>query len=494
MRKKCCVIGAGLGGLAAAIEISLLGVDVDLYEQNESVGGKADSLLVDSFRFDTGPSLLTMPFVLESIFNDSGKDIKDYLKIKPLQSHCVYFYPDGTEITAHSDQEKFAHEIQSKSIDNKKNLIAYLNYCRTIYDLTADLFLFNDFHDISTFKKHSSLKTLFNIRKIDSMRTMHKANSSFFKDQKIIQLFDRYATYNGSNPFMAPATLNIIPHVEYNMGSFIAEDGIYSITESLLRLASEIGVNIYAKKRVESILHRGRKITGVVADNEKLNYDFVVSNADAHVTYSKLLSDNISKNARRYSKLEPSSSALVFYWGMDIKSRFGIHNIIFSRDYSKEFNEIFTQKICPLDPTVYVYISSKFKSGDAPPGMENWFVMINAPYDDGQDWESEKTKSRDRIIEKINSTLNISIESKIKCEKILAPPDIESKTSSHRGSLYGISSNSRSAAFLREGNRSRQYQGLYFCGGSVHPGGGIPLVLLSGKLAARAVAKDLLRK
>jgi phytoene desaturase len=323
---------------------------------------------------------------------------------------------------------------------------------------------------------------------------MHKANCSFFKDAKTIQLFDRYATYNGSNPFMAPATLNIIPHVEYNMGSFIVEQGIFSISESLCRLASALGINIYTKKRVDSILHDGKAVSGIITDNEKISYDFVISNADASVTYDKLLNDRVSKYARRYAKLEPSSSALVFYWGIDLKSSLGIHNIIFSEDYKNEFKQIFSDNICPEDPTVYIYISSKFYSGDAPCGMENWFIMINAPYNKQQNWQTETAVSRERIIKKINKTLNISIESKIKCEKILTPPDIERKTSSHRGSLYGISSNSRTAAFLRQSNRSRQYKGLYFCGGSVHPGGGIPLVLLSGKLAARAVAKDFRRK
>ncbi|MBN2403528.1 MAG: phytoene desaturase [Spirochaetes bacterium] len=493
MVKKCCVIGAGLGGLSAAIEIALLGIEVDLFEQNETAGGKAGSIFIDGFRFDTGPSLLTMPFVLESIFNDSGKNINNYLTIKPLESHCAYFFPDGTEIIAFSDLQKFAAEIINNTSDNKINLITYLNYCRDIYELTADLFLFNDFHDCNTFKKYSSFRTLLNIRKIDSMRTMHKANSSFFKDPKTIQLFDRYATYNGSNPYLAPATLNIIPHVEYNMGSYIVEQGIYAVSESLAKLAGQVGVNIYTNKRVNSILHNDGKVSGILVNNEKINYDFVVSNADASVTYAQLLNDIKTKNAKRYAKLEPSSSAMVFYWGMDYISSLGIHNIIFSEDYQKEFHEIFNKSSCPNDPTVYIYISSKFKSDDALPGTENWFVMINAPYDKNQDWEHETTKSRDRIINKINRTLNISIESKIRGEQILTPPDIERKTSSHKGSLYGISSNSRTAAFLRQSNKSKQYKGLYFCGGSVHPGGGIPLVLLSGKLAARAIAKDLSR-
>jgi phytoene desaturase len=491
MNKKCCVIGAGLGGLSAAIEIALQGIDVDLFEQNESAGGKAGSISLNGFRFDTGPSLLTMPFVLESIFNDARKDIKKYLTIRPLEKHCIYFFPDGISVTAYSDIDKFSDEISKSTKDGKGRLVSYLNYCRTIYNLTADIFLFNDFHDFNTFKKYASLKTLVNIRKIDSLRSMHKANASFFQDVKTIQLFDRYATYNGSNPYKAPATLNIIPHVEYNMGSFIAMQGIYSVTEALCKLAMEVGVKIHTKQHVESILHKDGKIKGISLSAEKLSYDLVVSNVDASVTYNKLLNDTTSKNAKRYNRLEPSSSALVFYWGMNYKSNLGVHNIIFSSDYKKEFNEIFSGNICPEDPTIYIYISSKFRNDDAPSGMENWFVMINAPYDKNQDWSVETDKSMERIIKKIGKTLGSDIKSKIRCESILTPPEIERRTSSSRGSLYGISSNSRSAAFLRQSNRSKQHRGLYFCGGSVHPGGGIPLVLLSGKLTAAAIAKDL---
>ncbi len=493
MSKKCCVIGAGLGGLTASIEIALLGIDVDLFEQNESAGGKAGSFTLDGFRFDTGPSLLTMPFVLESVFSDAGRDINKYLTIKPLEKHCVYYFPDNVTITAFSDIEKFSDEISKCCNDGRERLIAYFNYCRDIYRLTAELFLFNDFHELNTFKKYASFKTLLNIRKIDSLRTMHKANSSFFTDAKTIQLFDRYATYNGSNPYMAPATLNIIPHVEYNMGSYIVEQGIYAITDSLYKLAEEVGVKIFTKQYIDSILYKENKIYGVSVNGQNRPYDIVVSNADASFTYKRLMNDSKTKNAKRYSRLEPSSSALVFYWGIDGISRLGVHNILFSRDYKAEFREIFSANTCPGDPTVYIYVSSKFKKDDAPPGMENWFVMINAPYNKDQDWLMETQKSRSVIIQKVNKTLQMDIDPKIKCERILTPPDIEKKTGSHKGSIYGISSNSRSAAFLRQSNRSRQYKGLYFCGGSVHPGGGIPLVLLSGKMAARAVSEDFSR-
>jgi phytoene desaturase len=489
--KRCAIIGGGIGGLAAAIRIAGYGITVDLYEQHGHVGGKADELHMDGFRFDTGPSLLTMPFVLESLFADVGEDHRNYLTIDPLPQHCKYFYPDGTEITAFADSNDFGDEIATKTTENAASVKKYLNYSKGIYDLSADLFLFNDIHEFSTYREQGSPKTLLNLWRLDSLRTVHRANTSFFRDPRVIQLFNRYTTYNGSNPYKAPATLNIIPHVEYNMGSFIVREGIYRIPQALGELAEKKGVTLHTNKRVERIVHANKQVQGVLVDGAMIPYDFVCSNADVVTTYRDLLKDESSRDAKRYRRLEPSSSALVFFWGVreGMSEKLGVHNILFSADYKDEFMELFNKKICPRDPTVYIYISSLFNPPDAAKGNENWFVMINAPYADGQDWEREMQESRKRIVHKIDSLLHIDIEKYISCERITTPQDIAVQTMSHRGSIYGISSNSRTAAFMRQRNRSRRYRGLYFCGGSAHPGGGIPLVLLSGKICADLVKR-----
>lgn len=489
--KRCAIIGAGLGGLAAAVRLAGYGMAVDLYEQHGHVGGKANELHMDGFRFDTGPSLLTMPFVLESLFADAGEDVRDYLTIEPLAQHCKYFYPDGTEITAFADRDDFAREIESKTGDSAAGVKKYLSYSKGIYDLSADLFLFNDIHELSTYREQGSPKTLLNLWKLDSLRTVHGANAAFFRDPRVIQLFDRYTTYNGSNPYKAPATLNIIPHVEYNMGSFIVAEGIYRIPQALGGLAQKHGATIHNNRRVERIAHANKRVQGIVIDDEMLPYDVVCSNADVFTTYRDLLGDETSRDAKRYKRLEPSSSALVFFWGVrgGLSEKLGIHNILFSADYKREFGELFYHKACPRDPTVYIYISAQFNPPDAPAGHENWFVMINAPYDDGQDWEREIRESRKGVVHKINSLLHIDIERHITCERITTPQDIATQTMSHRGSIYGISSNSRTAAFMRQRNRSKRYRGLYFCGGSAHPGGGIPLVLLSGRICADLVKR-----
>jgi phytoene desaturase len=485
------IIGSGLGGLSAAIRLASRGFDVTVYEQNPLPGGKARSIENNGFRFDTGPSLLTMPFVIKELFESAGENADEYLTIKKLDSLCKYFYNDGTVLNSYSNINRFAEEIEANTSEKKENLFRYLNYCKNIYDLTSDIFLFNDLYNISTYSNTRALKTLFKIGKIDSFRTMDKANRSFFKDERIIQLFNRYATYNGSNPYQCPATLNIISHVEYNIGGYYIEGGMHRLTEALYKLALKKGVNFKFNTSINQIVTENKAVTGITTGNEFIKCDAVISNADVYSTYSKLLKDTSSNAAKKYNSLEPSSSALVFYWGVDIQSeKLDVHNILFSQDYKTEFDELFDKKIYPSDPTIYIYISSKFAKSDAPPRMENWIVMINAPYvNDNLDADVNKIKML--ILEKIKKITGYDITGKIKCEQVMTPFDIETQTCSLKGSIYGISSNNRKSAFMRQQNKSKQYKGLYFCGGSSHPGGGIPLVLLSGRLCSEILMKTI---
>ena len=321
---------------------------------------------------------------------------------------------------------------------------------------------------------------------------MHKANVSFFKDKKVVQLFDRYATYNGSNPYFAPATLNIIPHVEYNMGGYIVKEGIYTIPQKLTSLAEKLGVKFHFNCDVQRVLTDSKNnVTGIKVDDKKINFSRVISNVDVNYTYQILLNDKTSRQSIKYSKLEPSLSGIVFYWGVKgTHKNLEIHNILFSQNYKNEFEDIFDKKISPNDPTVYIYISSKFNKNHSPNETENWFVMVNSSYISNQNWGEEISKTRQRILKKINDFLGIDLNDKILFEKVLSPFEIEKQTNSYRGSIYGISSNNKYAAFLRHPNRSKKYKGLYFCGGSAHPGGGIPLVILSGKIAAESLIKD----
>ena len=297
----------------------------------------------------------------------------------------------------------------------------------------------------------------------------------------MIQLFDRYATYNGSDPYQTSGIMTLIQHLESAYGTFVPKKGMVSITESLFGLAKRLGVKFYFETVVKEIKVELGVISGIKTKSGSFSSDYVISNMDVFHTYKKLLPNEILPINRL--KQERSSSAVIFYWG--IKQSFpdlDLHNIFFSKNYKKEFQAIFKDKTVSEDPTIYINITSKEVVGDAPKGCENWFIMINTPADHGQDWTQIVNRLRSHIITNISKRLNVNLKNLIVCEEVLTPPDIESKTQSYMGALYGASSNDTMAAFLRHPNFSNRIKNLYFCGGSVHPGGGIPLCLLSAKI------------
>lgn len=488
--KSCAVVGGGIGGLSAALLLAHYGYRVEVFEQQPQVGGKAVSTSARGFRFDMGPTLFTMPFVLEEIFAATGRNINDYIELQLLEETTRYFYADGTEFRAFSDMKRYYSEAKHAFSDPLQRLSRYFSYCKTIYDLTADIFMFAPFHEwIDMVTDREKWARVFEMYKMDPFRSMHRANKWFFKDPKLLQLMDRFATFNGSSPYRVPATLNIIAHVEH-MGAYVPKRGIRRIPEALAEAAAEEGAAINLNTPVEAINYNGTGVTGITVNGGKYAFDIVVSNSDVTNTYISLLGQRNIFPALKYRMLKPSTSALVFYWGVKGRyPRLATHNILFSEVYRREFRDLVRREICPKDPTVYIYISSKFNPADAPKGSENWYVMINAPYRVNQNWDDEINRSRKAVLEKIHGYLGIDIEDNIRYEEVLTPPDIERRTDSRAGSIYGISSNNTIAAFLRQRNRSKQFKGLYFCGGSAAPGGGIPLAMLSGKMTAELIRR-----
>lgn len=309
-----------------------------------------------------------------------------------------------------------------------------------------------------------------------------RLTKAFFNDARMVQFFDRYATYNGSNPYTAPATLNVIPHLEQHYGAYFPNEGMYSIITGLVKLAETLGVQFHYNSVVDEVILRDKNAAGIVVKGKLINADIVISNMDVWFTYHKLLKAHPKLHPQKTMQQERSSSALIFYWGINkLFANLDLHNIFFSADYKAEFNHIWQKKDISPDPTVYLNITSKYKPDDAPAGCENWFVMINAPANTGQNWDKLINDARENILAKLTDRLDEDIRKLIISESVLDPRGIENKTSSYQGSIYGTSSNSKFAAFLRHANKSSQINNLYFCGGSVHPGGGIPLCLLSAK-------------
>ncbi len=480
---KVGIVGAGVAGLAAAIRLRAKGHSVEVFEANDFPGGKLHAFDQDGYRFDAGPSLFTMPHLLDDVFVAAGKDPRNYYEFQKVDPGCNYFWEDGTRFQAPADVPAFAKSAAATFDENEDRIVDYFRKAFERYDITEDVFLKNSLHKVGTYLKLSTAKSFAQLHKTELFRSMNEVNEAAFTNPKLTQLFNRYATYNGSDPYRAPGTLTVIPTLEYRWGTFFPKGGMHSISKSLYQLARDMGVIFHFNEKVETIATAGGAASGLITAKGQYPFDTVVSNMDVVPTYRHLLKNFILP--KRIEKQERSSSAMIFYWGIEKEfPQLGLHNICWSADYREEFRQLFEERNISDDPTVYINITSKHEKGDAPAGCENWFVMINAPYMAGQDWEELASKTRTNVLRKLNRILGLDLEPMIKTERLLDPPGIAAQTFSHLGSLYGTSSNNRMAAFLRHPNFTSKIKNLYFCGGSVHPGGGIPLCLLSGKIVS----------
>lgn len=490
-KQRIGIIGGGIAGLAAAVRLKAAGYEVVVFEAAPAAGGKLGAMRLGSFRFDTGPSLFTRPDLVDELFTLAGEDPRKHFHYRRLDPVCHYFYADGKRFHAPAEPEALAQAMEKELGEPAGNVRAMQRRGAFLYRITAPVFLESSLHSIMTYLRPAGLRGIANLPFIGTMRSMNRENSRRFVTPHARQFYNRFATYNGSDPHQAPATLNVIPHLESALGAWYPEGGMRSIPEAVYQLAMRLGVEFHFNARVEKILLDGssRKVRGLQLENgEEVSADIVLSNADVYPTYKKLLPD-IPAPAK-VEKVDSSSSALIFYWG--IRKSFpelGVHNIFFGSDYEKEFREIWKEQQAPSDPTIYINITSKCDPADAPEGMENWFVMVNVPANRGQDWESIRHRLRETVITRISKELRVPVGDLIAEEEYLDPLRIESNTGSYRGALYGSSSNRMLAAFFRQANFSSKIKGLYFAGGSVHPGGGIPLCLLGARIASSLIQK-----
>lgn len=485
------VIGSGIAGLSAAIRLSLQGRKVVVFEKNTYTGGKITAFEKQGFRFDMGPSLFTMPQLVEELFELAGKTPKDYFQYHTHDEVCRYFWLDGKCLTLYPSVDRNVEAITTVfGKESGRRVRKYFDDARKKFELTAPFFLESSLHKAKTFLSPRVLKVVSEIPRLGLFSTLDDQNKRYFKEPKLVQLFNRYATYNGSSPYQTPGIMQMISHLEHGMGTHFPVGGMHAISQSLTKLAQELGVQFELSSMVEHILVEENKVQGVMVNGTERMFDLVVCNSDIKHAYHELLPKQVRRPKKTLAQ-EPSSSALIFYWGIgQTFPEMDLHNIIFSEDYKEEFDRICSNGPFWEDPTIYIHISNRLEVDDAPKGKDSWFVMVNVPYDQGQDWEDIVRKVRRKLIERISSALGKDIASLIETEEILTPTQIQQRTSSVGGALYGTSSNERMAAFLRHSNKSSSVKGLYFCGGSAHPGGGVPLCILSGKIAAEWIKED----
>ncbi|MBX7180471.1 MAG: phytoene desaturase [Bacteroidia bacterium] len=483
---KAIIIGSGLAGLACAIRLRKAGWDVDVYESQATPGGKLQTKWIGDYRFDLGPSVLTKPEFIQQLFELCGENADIHFRVKKPEKIFQYFFEDGTILQTYNDRYKTAESL-SKSLGIDKNqLLAYLQRSEDIARITSPVFLERSLHQLKNYFNKETTYGILHFGKIKAFQSLNQYHLSSFQNPKLVQLFNQYASYNGSNPYVAPGTLSVIPHFELNEGMYIPENGIHAIVDSLYNLALRQGVKFHFNKKVSEIFVHERKAKGIRISEGKVLGDAIISNADAWNTWKHLLpKEKFPSNIQKHQR---SSSMVVFYWGVNRNfPELNLHNMFFSGNSQEEYRHIFDLGQVYNDPSVYVNITSKEIKGDAPEGKENWFVMTTVPHLNGQDWDELLKNIRRNVLSKLNRMLKTDLEPLIEVEEHLEPRIIESRYNSAFGSVYGYSSNSIWSAFLRQANFEKSIKGLYFCGGSAHPGAGMPLCLLSGKIAAELV-------
>lgn len=484
------IIGAGLGGLAVSCLLASKGNQVTIFEKNEKPGGKINEVRSDGYRFDTGPTLLTMPFILEELFKACDTEMSQYLDLQPVDPICRYFYPNGSQFDCFQDKGLNIAQIQDFAPEDVRAYEQFEEYSKQLYDRTKEAFLFNPLYGLSDLK---SLNVT-DFFRIDAFKTVSERVDQMFSSPELRKFFKRFTTYNGSNPYQAPATLNVIPHVELAMGGYYLESGMYSLIHALTNLADKLGVSIKYNTPIANIDTHNKEVTGLRdTSGNRYTSDIVISNADAAQTYLHFLDDNKVPTLKQQtiSNLEPSCSGFVLLLGTDkIYNALSHHNIFFSEDYHHEFKQIFKEKVMPDDPTIYVANTSHTNPDHAPEGGSNLFVLVNAPHlSNNYDWESKKDSYKQHIIRKLQLHGLTDLEEHIVFSETITPQDFYQKYLSNRGSIYGTSSNSKFSAFLRPRNKCRSIKGLYLVGGSTHPGGGIPLVTLSAFHADELISR-----
>ncbi len=482
------IIGAGIGGLSAACLLASKGHTVTVLEKNAKAGGKMNEHTESGFRFDTGPSLFTMPYILDDVFKQCGTSLDEQLELVPLDVNCRYFYQDGTQFDNFTNLDKMLEEIERFAPEDKTAYLKFLKYASNLDGKTRKAFVQNPLYGIQDLK-NLDLLSFFGI---DAFTTVSKRVDSYFKSPHLRQFFKRFTTYNGSSPYQAPATLNVIPHIELNEGGYYIKGGLYKVAEAMEKTAKSLGVNFLFDTYVDRIHILKKKIKGVeTKDGKLMECDLVVANSDASETILYLIDDDsISpKRKEKQRNLEPSCSGFVMLLGVDKQyDQLLHHNIFFSSDYRKEFRQIFEEKVMPDDPTIYIANTSFSDPDHAPYGGSNLFVLVNAPYlSDSYDWRS--SVYGDKVISTLEDRGLKNLSEHIKVRKEITPQDFYDRYLSNKGSIYGTSSNNKFSAFVRPRNKSREINRLYFTGGSTHPGGGIPLAIQSAVNAVELIER-----
>jgi len=496
---KIGVIGGGLGGLAAACVLAARGHRVVLFEKNAWMGGKAAVLEEAGYRFDMGPTILTIPEVLRRIFAEAGRSLDDELDLVRLDPQWRCFYEDGAVLDLQANVDQMATTLERFSPGSSAGYRSFLTFSERMHSISDRFFFWKSvggLRDMIDFKAGFQPKMLADILAMRMGRSVAGTVRKYVPEPRIAQMLDHFTQYVGSSPAGSPAVLCGIAHMQTAEGIWYPRGGTRAVPQALTRLAEDLGVDLRPGTGVRRLLVEGRRVTGLETDaGENIAFDRIVSNADSVRTHAELL-DPQSPPAKRFRKrrtYEPACSGVVLYLGLDrAYDHLLHHNFVFSRDPEAEFHAIYQNGEPAPDPTCYVCAPARTEPEVAPAGGEALYVLVHAPYlRPHHVWKEMYPAYRQVILDKLARCAAMpDLESRIRFESYLTPQDIHDRYHVLDGAIYGLASHGKWVGAFKPANRSRDLEGLYLAGGSAHPGPGMPMALMSGWIAADTLDRD----
>ena len=498
-QERIGVIGGGLGGRAAACTLAARGHAVTLFERNEWLGGKAAVLEEGGFRFDMGPTILTMPSVLRRIFAEAGARMEDYLDLIRLDPQWRCFFADGSTLDLEQDPRKMAEALERFSPGNRsgQRYQDFIQHSARLDQISQRYFFYKPIgglRDMFDFKTSFDPKVLGDVLHMRMGRSVARHVRSFTPDSRVAQMIDHFTQYVGSSPYGSPAVLCGIAHMQTSEGIWYPIGGTRAVPCALEKLARELNVEIRTGTSIRPIRQQGSRVTGVITgDNEEIALAAVVSNCDSVRTHRELLDGPVRDRFERRRNYEPACSGVVLYLGLKRQyEHLAHHDFVFSRDPEEEFDWIYKKGEPAPDPTCYLASTTQTESETAPRGSTALYVLVHTPYlRPGHDWRKMLPAYRETILHKLRTTGQMpDIERHIVVEKALTPQDIHDRYHVLDGAIYGLASHGKFLGAFKPSNRSPDLRGLYLAGGAAHPGPGMPMVLMSGWIAADSLDRD----
>ena len=491
-KKDIVVIGGGLGGLSAAISLAQAGYTVSLYEKNAHLGGKLNRLETEGFGFDLGPSILTMPHIFNRLFEQSGRQLEDYVPIKQLEHEWRSFFMDGTVLDLYNSVDDMLDkndELSEKDIEEFKD---YLAYTKTLYEKTEEGYFNKGLDTLKEVLDHHGYLT--SLKDFDYFHTMSQGVDKRISNPYLRDMLKYYIKYVGSSADNAPAILNVLVYVQFNFGLWYVEGGMHKLGEGLVKLAEEEGVSIHTGTEVEEILTDSKKkVTGIrLATGEVVLASRVVSNMEVIPAYDRLLNVEKKETEKLEKKFEPAASGIVLHLGVNREyPQLAHHNFFFSHDSENNYESVFEKHELPKDPTIYLVNSNKTDPSQALPGHENIKILPHIPYLQDEPFTDEDyARLRERVLIKLEHMGLTDLRKHIVFEDQWTPKDIEETYYSNRGAIYGVVSDRKKNKGFKFPKRSQLFKNLYFVGGSVNPGGGMPMVTLSGQQVCDMIVSE----